>query len=487
MFLLDTLKKHKSAHRFKPFLVSYENGLARQFSYGDAFDETLRWAALLRRHSVRKGDIVFVALKHRHEIYFCFMGAMWLGAIPSIIPFPTPKQDLDIYWHEYRTMFAQVEPRLLLTYGDNVPAVRDALGNQSCVVLDLDDPAIGLDHAVPQLDPVDGNPHDTALLQFSSGTTGMRKGVMLTHGQLAQHMTTYSRTIDFRAEDIVASWLPLYHDMGLIACFLLPLHAGATIISLDAFDWVAQPSKLLQTLETYRATFAWMPNFALQHVVRTLPEEQNFDLRHVRAIINCSEVCRPQTMQSFLSAMLDHGLRPEQLQTCYGMAEAVFAVSQSTLDAVPRTVTVDRYLLERYSRVRMVEPIYRNGQTFVSCGPILDGLEVKVVPLATASNDSPDKPPPATGDIEVGELHIRGNYLFSGYFRNEEATAAAMLDGWYNSGDIGFIDAGELFVCGRLKEMLIVHGRNYYANDIEGIVSHINGIKPGRAVAFSIE
>src|SRR5688572_30349447 len=123
MFLLEALKRHEGQHRFKPFLVSCENGLTKQFSFGDALVETRRWAHILAQAQVRQGDIVFIALQHRHEIYFCFLGAMWLGAVPTIIPFPTPKQDADLYWREYSAMFAQVKPQALVTYRDNIPAL----------------------------------------------------------------------------------------------------------------------------------------------------------------------------------------------------------------------------------------------------------------------------------------------------------------------------------------------------------------------------
>ena len=487
MFLLETLQKHKSLQRFKPFLVSYEDGVVKQFSYGDAFDEAQRWAEILSRSLVQKDDVVFISLKHRHEIYFCFLGAMWLGAIPTIIPFPTPKQDKDIYWREYRTMFAQVSPRALVTYADNISAIRDALEGQPCTILDVDDPLFATAETISDLKPVRRLPNDTALLQFSSGTTGLRKGVMLSHEQIDLHMAVYSHAIGFGPQDVVASWLPLYHDMGLIACFLLPLYAGATIISLDAFDWVTKPWTLLQVMDIYRATFTWVPNFALQHIVRTLPRELTFDLRHVRAIINCSEVCKPETVSAFLDAMCIYGLRPEQVQTSYGMAEAVFSVTQSSIDSAPRTVAVDRYLLEHFSRARIVDPLYRNGRTFLSCGRIHECFEVRIAPLSSTDEVSEGSAEACSADINVGELQIRGGYLFSGYFRNDDATKAATIDEWYRTGDIGFIDAGELFVCGRLKEMLIVHGRNYYANDIESIVSNVDGVKPGRAVAFSVD
>jgi fatty-acyl-CoA synthase len=485
MFLLEALKRHETRHRFKPFLVSCENGLTKQFSFGDALAQTRRWAHILDQAQVRQGDIVFIALQHRHEIYFCFLGAMWLGAVPAIIPFPTPKQDTALYWHEYKAMFAQVKPRALVTYRENIPALREALAGQACAVLDADDPELIGVVALHDPEPVAVAPGEPAFLQFSSGTTGLRKGVALSHAQVAQHMAAYSRVLGFDGKEVVASWLPLYHDMGLIACFLLPLHAGATIVSLDAFEWVAQPWRLLQAMDTYRATFAWLPNFALQHMVRTLPAEAAFDLRHVRAFINCSEVCKPETVRGFLDAMRVYGVRPEQLHTSYAMAEAVFAVTQSPLERAPRTIAVDASLLDRFSRARFVDPSYRNGRSFLSCGKVLDDLEVRIVPQAGSTADNVHTAVP--GEIAVGEIQVRGGYLFSGYFRNDEATHAAMTEGWYRTGDIGFIEGGELFICGRLKEMLIVHGRNYYANDIEAIVGSVAGIRPGRSVAFGID
>jgi len=487
MFLLEALLRHETQQRFKPFLVSCEEGLTRQFTFGDAIDETRRWAHILSRSQVRKGDIVFIALRHRHEIYFCFLGAMWLGAVPAVIPFPTPKQDVGVYWREYSAMFAQINPRALVTYADNVPAIRDAMVDPTCVIVDVDDAAVTGVAPLSDAKPAGVAPGDTAFLQFSSGTTGRRKGVMLSHEQIDRHMEAYSRALGFGARDVVASWLPLYHDMGLVACFLLPLHAGATIVSLDAFEWVAKPWSLLQAMSTYRATFAWLPNFALQHIVRTLPDECVFDLRHVRAFINCSEVCRPDTVHAFLDATRMHGVRSEQLQTSYAMAETVFAAAQSSLEHAPRAVAVDANLLDRFSRARLVDPSYRNARTFLSCGRAIGDLEVRIVP--PASSDASEEHPGdrISGEIDVGEIQIRGDYLFSGYFCNPDMTRAVMADGWYRTGDVGFIESGELFVCGRLKEMLVVHGRNYYAHDIEAIAGGVAGVRPGRVVAFGID
>jgi acyl-CoA synthetase (AMP-forming)/AMP-acid ligase II len=481
--LLARLRDHAAHSKLKPFLVISGGGLIRQYSYGDAWLEARRWAQILRQAGVLRGDRVFIALKHRQEIYFCFLGAMWLGAVPTIIPFPTPKQDPAIYWAEYTTMFAHVEPRAFVTYADNIAPVRAALAGQPCALIDVDVPAVAYAETPPDGDPPLAETGDIALLQFSSGTTGLRKGVMLSHRQIARHMEAYTRAITFEARDTVASWLPLYHDMGLVACFLMPLHAGATVISLDAFEWVARPWTLLEAIETYRASVTWLPNFAFHHIMRTLPEERTFKLGSMRAFINCSEPCKPDTVEQFAATMRAHGVSREQMQVCYGMAETVFAVSQTPLGAAPRILTVDRQLLEASQRIRRVDAADAHGQGFLSCGKIIGDLEVRIAP----PDDGLDAPHDRPREDRAGEVEVRGGHLFSGYFRNETASKAAMVDGWYRTGDVGFIHDGELFICGRTKELLIIHGRNYYAHDLEVIASGVEHVKPGRAVAFSLE
>lgn len=482
--LLARFKSYALHAAFKPFLVMLSAGTAQQYSYADALQETRRWAQVLAQNGVQPGDRVFIALTHRPEIYFCFLGAMWIGAIPTIIPFPTPKQDPVIYWAEYQSMFAQVEPRVLVTYAANIEPVTAALAGLPCAVIDVDAPEVAYAKALASCEPLHADPDGIAVLQFSSGTTGLRKGVMLSHGQIARHMQAYAGAIDFGARDTVASWLPLYHDMGLIACFLLPLHCGATIVALDAFEWVAKPWSLLEVIETYGARFTWLPNFAFHHIVRTLPDGRVFKLGGMRAFVDCSEMCRPDTLEGFAEAMRAHGVRREQLQASYGMAETVFAVTQTQLGEPPRTVAIDRRLLETSRIVRAVDGAHGNNrQSFLSCGRIVGDLDVRIMPL----DDTPGATTDNADDNYAGEIEVRGGHLFSGYFRNKMASEAAITDGWYRTGDLGFVHEGELFVCGRKKEMLIVHGRNYYAHDIEAIVSSIAHVKPGRAVVFSVE
>jgi acyl-CoA synthetase (AMP-forming)/AMP-acid ligase II len=279
--------------------------------------------------------------------------------------------------------------------------------------------------------------------------------------------------------------------MGLIAAFLLPVTLGGLVVSLDAFEWLMRPDVLFREIERFRCTLCWLPNFAFNHLVRTRDREQTYDLSSMRAFINCSEPCKPETVQSFQKTFAPHGLTPGALQVCYGMAEMVFAVTHTTLGTSPLTIHVDRSLFTSRSEIRVVDSAHADRLSFLSCGRPIEGAELRIVPRETQSNRSKwaralesfglaNTPP---GGPLVGEIQVSGKFLFNGYFRNNAANETAFDGRWFRSGDMGFLYDGELFVCGRVKEMLIVHGRNYYANDIEEIVNRVDGIKPGRVVA----
>jgi len=296
---------------------------------------------------------------------------------------------------------------------------------------------------------------DVAFLQYSSGTTGLRKGVMITHGMFSAQVESYRDALGIVPADRVASWLPLYHDMGLVACFLMPIAMGISSSLIDPFYWVSRPSVLFREIEAFRATHVWMPNFAFNHLANTVDPSAPYDLGTMRAFINCSEPCKVETFSRFVEAFRSWGVRTEMLQTCYAMAESVFAVTQSP----PETpVTV----------------LQRDGSSLLSVGRLVGGLELRIT----------DDGGRDCADGTTGEIELRGSMVTRGYLNNDEATAAALHDGWYRTGDLGFRSDGELYITGRKKELLIIHGRNYYAHDIEALVAGFPEVKPGRVVAF---
>ena len=410
------------------------------------------YADLFRRSGVTPGSVVVICLRHGPSLYPAYLGAMLAGAVPSFVPFPTAKQDPDLYWEAHRVLFARVEAAAVLTYDANVTALVDVLPPVTRVLVDdaahlTAEPAAGWADlvAVPDLDEV-------AVLQHSSGTTGHKKGVMLTHRQIAQQVDSYAGALGLEAGHRIASWLPLYHDMGLVTAFLAPLTLGATVVSLDAFAWAEDPHSLLRAIDAHRCEFAWLPNFAFNHLVRTKQGDEAYRLDHVRAFVSCSEPCKAETFTAFAEAFASHGVRPEQLQVSYAMAETVFAVTQTPPGRPPRVAVI-------------------NGVAQLSNGPTLIGIELRVDPTVAGP---------------VGELQVRGPWVSEGYYRNPEATAEAFTDGWYRTGDLGCVVDDEVYVLGRRKDVIIHHGVNHYAHDIEAAAATVPGIRPGRCAAVAV-
>lgn len=472
MSLLQSFEQHVRDRTFKPFLALYEGDRFQLFSYRDIDVGARRWARLYRQLGTPPGDVVVIVLRHSGELYSAFLGAMMAGVIPSYLPFPTVKQDPRLYWEAHRLLFERIQPRVAVTYADNADALNAIAAPVGCRLIVAGVDPLPEDDGAPIVRP---SGDDLALLQHSSGTTGLKKGVMLTYGQIERHVTSYARSVAFGADDVVASWLPLYHDMGLITSFLMPLSVGASVVALDPFEWVAKPMSILTAIERHRATHSWQPNFALAHMTRTRPPAFKADLSSIKAMISTSEPCKQSTFDAFNAAFSADGLLPGRLVTSYGMAENVFATTQSSLNRAPRSVRIHIDALRAESRAIVWDSGDARCEAFMSCGRPIDGLEVRI------------DAGPATEGSPVGEICVRGDFLFDGYYKNHEATAAAFdADGWYHSGDIGFLLDGEIFVCGRKKEMLIIHGRNFYANDIEHAINDVAGVKPGRTVAFAV-
>jgi fatty-acyl-CoA synthase len=423
-------------------------------------DESLRFAAWLRSQGTPPGAVVFVILRHCRQLYSAYLGAMLAGAVPSFLPFPNPRQDPALYWQAQREVFERTGAVSTLTYTDLMGDIEAIASEIGMAVLDV----AGLDALLAP----DTGARDTggfrgedevALLQHSSGTTGLKKGVALSYGAITEQIESYAEALDLHAQlpaARIASWLPLYHDMGLIACFMLPAYLGIPVISLDAFAWANRPALLLEAIDRFEATHVWLPNFAFQHLVRATPRDAEYDLSSLVALISCSEPVKAETLDLFLDRFGNCGIDRESLKACYAMAETVFAVSQSPPVSAPAEVEVD-------------------GSRTVSNGPPIPGMSVRV----TRNGEAVDE-----GD--VGEISVRAPYVFSGYYEDPEATARSFDGDWYRTGDLGFLRDGEVYVTGRTKDLLIINGVNYFAHDIEAAVNAVDGVRPGRCAALGV-
>ena len=323
---------------------------------------------------------------------------------------------------------------------------------------------------------VSTDPQQLAFIQHSAGTTGLQKGVALSHWAVIRHLDHLGRALRVTGRDSVYSWLPLYHDMGLIACFMFPLVFHLPVVMQSPTDWVMRPSTALALIARYRCSLAWMPNFAFQFLARRVPEpvRARHDLSSLRAVVNCSEPVRNQSMNEFYDAYAGCGLRRDALSASYALAENVFAVTQS--DGEPETVSVDGARLTSAQVAIEVPNGVAQSVTLVSSGRALPHTQVRVW-----SKDGGECP-----DGHVGEIVIQSETLFAGYYNRPDLTSAVLRDGWYWTGDLGFLREGELYVIGRKHDLIVAAGRNFYPQDIEEIVCRHPSIHDGRAVAFGV-
>ena len=406
--------------------------------------------------------------------------ATWLiGATSVLLPLPMRLGSLDEFVVQTRARVAHADIDVVLVDGDLAPFLTTEPG---------DPPMIALSDAMPgatgvptsdAFDPVGADPTSLAILQFTSGSTSEPKGVMLPHQQVCANLDAIQVGCGLVAgQDVAVSWLPLYHDMGLIACFILPLVYHLPVVLQSPTDWVMHPGTMLELITEYRCTLAWMPNFALQFLARRvrLADRERCDLSPLRVLINCSEPIRAHSMDEFSNAYSAAGLRPNALQTSYAMAENVFAVTQSGIAEPPKRIWVDGV---RLRGEHIAEPVASNALgavCLVSSGTCLPENRIAIESVAGVPL------PPG----EVGEIVISGDSLFVGYYNRPDLTAEALHNGSYKTGDLGFVLDEELYVIGRKKDLIIVAGKNIYPQDVEEIVSTHPEVRDGRAVAMGI-
>ena len=431
--------------------------------------------------------VVLLLLPHSTELFLLHLGLLLIGRLPAILAWPTNRIDPEKYQHNILHQLRSLPaaqlltlPRLARNLDPGMPFIVTECPINECKRFES---LFSLVLNVARVEKQNsyhveaGVPEDALFLQFSGGTTGDQKCVVVTAPMLVNQLDQLSRFLRFNQDDRVVSWLPLYHDMGLIACFWLPLWNGASSIQFAASEWLMNPGMLFHFMSKYRATFCWLPNFAFAYLAAQKERvDRTVNLAHVRAWINCSEPVRERAFQAFTEAFSELGVRCEQCQASYAMAENVFAVTQTPLGRVPATIS--RLSVEVTSR-NQTQPSYNLlDDRYVSSGRSLADTAFRI---RRGSGD-------LCGDAVAGAIEIRGESLFRGYwgkdgFQSESLTA----DGWYVTGDYGFAHRDDLYVIGRIKDIIITGGVNIFPEDIEALVHTVKGIYPGRVVAFGVD
>jgi fatty-acyl-CoA synthase len=464
------------AWRNRPDAVAFTllmDGDAVDLSFPDLMDRVRRRAAGLAARGVTRGDVVMIMLRHGPELADTFLGAIWLGAIPSFMPPPSEKQDPGYFWTSHNDLFRRTGVRLLVTDLSGEAGHGGRLREHGIPTWDIvADPLPESGTALA----VGVEPGAIALLQHSSGTTSLKRGIALSHDSILAQVASYGQAIGIGPGSTVVSWLPLYHDMGLIACFLLPLLTGARTVVMCPFRWVREPHLLLDAIEQYHGDFVWMPNFAFSLLAITRPPDRRWQLAGVKAFIDCSEPCKPETLERFAGTFADCGVRPEQLQVSYAMAETVFAVTQTPLHTRLVPLSADAAAL---AEQQIVKPVAQSAAAvrLLPVGRPIPGMETRIV------NERGEAQPEGI----VGEVAVTGTSLFEGYHRLPEETSRCRRGEWHLTGDLGFLWQGDLYVTGRKTDVIIVRGKKFHGFDIEHVAGSVPGVKPGRSVAFAIE
>lgn len=443
----------------------------------------------------RVGDFGLIIDRTSAEMMALFIAFICTDRRVSFFPPSSARQDPAYYREQQNAAIGRIAPSSILAFedgsADSLEGI-DGLGSAAIIALprlsagDAEVAGASAEQGLAAFRAALEDRDRTLFWQHSSGTTGIKKAVGVTSTMLlGQYQSYWPQVRSLAHGDVrVASWLPLYHDMGLLATFLLPLLGGAAIAIQDPFDWVEQPGLLFDMIEAERSTICWMPNFAYRHLTRLRPVLPERDLASVRAWTSCSEPCRYPDAVAFETAFAARGVRPGSVVGCYAMAETVFAVSQCAVAEqraliVPVSVDLGVALGEVGATVvqAMPEQVASDWQAVLSSGRPVPGLEWTVL--------VDGKPVAAEG--VYGELAVRAPFLFAGYRAMDRAASNIGSDGFFATGDLGCVLDGHVYVFGRTKELVIVNGKNIYVGDVEDRLSQIEGVRPGRVVVFGCD
>ena len=406
--------------------------------------------------------------------------AVWLaGATVVVLPLPMRLGSLEEFVAQTRVRIKGADSALVLA-DDDLAAFLEP---------DPEDPPIAL---LGELMPwSEGRPTAAdfvepeiaedalAILQFTSGSTSDPKGVMLPHRVVVTNLDGIAEVALLDPEtDVLVSWLPLYHDMGLIGLLTLGMYSGTDMVLGAPQDFMAAPARWMQWISDFGGTATAGPNFSYALAARALKRMENLDLSKWRVALNGAEPVDPETFDEFCAVAGKHGFRAGAAFPAFGMAEVAIAGSFPPPMRGIVVDTVDKQILETERYAAPVEPGVEGSRSLAKLGKPIPGLEMRICD-------------PATGDVmrerEVGELEIRGTSVMPGYYKHPEATAAAFHDGWLRTGDLAYLVDGELVICGRIKDVIIVGGRNVFPEDVERAVADVDGVRPGNVIAFGVE
>lgn len=475
--LLERLERAATSNGSVTFVVG---GGEDRVPWSRLHQEAKAVAAHLQDLGVAVGGHVAILAPTSRALVTVMQGVWLAGATVIVLPLPMRMGSLEEFVDQTKTRVRDADTDLLLVDGDLAPFLGDAVQGPDVppwgVLQDLLGKALAAGPGGWRRPTLSAD--DLAILQFTSGSTSAPKGVMIPHRIIcANHDAMVSRAT-LTENDVLISWLPLYHDMGLVGLLLLGMAQGVDLVLAAPQDFLGDPGRWMEWVARYGGTATAGPNFSWVLAARALRNRKDvLDLSSLRIALNGAEPVDPDSVRAFIEAGARHGMHPGAVFPAFGMAEvAIGGTFPVPLDGL-RTDAVDQRVLEAEGYAAPAVTGSDGCRELVKLGRVLDGMEMRIV--------DPESDV-LRGDREVGELEIRGSSVTPGYYNNPEATEALFHDGWLRTGDLAYLVEGDLVICGRIKDLIIVGGRNVYPQDVERAVGEVDGVRAGNVIAFGV-
>ena len=469
--------KSKPAARWLTFLD--HAGKESYLTYGELLGTSRRIAVGLKQFGAGKNQPILILLPTSTDFLLAFFGVLLAEAVPVPLYPPVRMHEVEQYTHHLLAIIKDSGARCIISSGALLNFLKWIIRPASHDISLCTPQDLLLSATTSRMDFPACASQDAALIQYTSGSTGAPKGVELTHEHLLSNIRSIAKALNYREGDVGVSWLPLYHDMGLIGAILSTLHFSIPLVLFSPVDFIKSPKRWLWAIHQYRGTLSAAPNFAYSLCVRKLKDHElkGLDLSSWRVAINGAESIHPKTLEEFSERFGPYGFSRKAFLTAYGLAESTLAVTFSVPDQEPKIQSYDRKIFELEERA-VRSPVSMDSSTvqWVSVGKPVPDHHVRIV----------DKAGLELSERTVGEITVKGPSVMKGFYHKPEATADALKDGWLYTGDLGFLDEGELYITGRSKDVIIKGGKNYYPQDIEASAGSVEGVRPGCVSAFGV-
>jgi fatty-acyl-CoA synthase len=450
--------------------------LTRAYTYTEMREDALVMARRLIGAGIGKEDRIALIAETGPEFAALFCACVYAGAWPVPLPLPTTFGGKESYIDQLVVQLESSDPKLLLYPAEISEMANAAAEKQGCWGESWEDFA---QREVPECELPEAQPEDICYLQYSSGSTRFPTGVAVTHRALLHNLYCHATAMDIGHNDRVVSWLPWYHDMGLVGCLLSLIANQVSVDYLKPDHFARRPLAWLDMISRNQGTtLSYSPTFGYDICARRISSQshvaERFDLSRWRLAGNGADMIRPDVMQSFVNAFAEAGFKAESFNPSYGLAEAVLAVTVMPPGEGIRVELVEEERLSGTPRDLSRPARYR---AIVNCGKPVPDMKVEI----RGENDE------VKGDHQIGKVWCHGPSVMHSYFRNPEATADCLVEGWLDTGDMGYMADGYLFIVGRAKDMIIINGKNHWPQDIEWAVEQLPGFNHGDIAAFAVE